>query len=180
MPVDRRVWWGGGAAAAMAALLVWNLASEGATEASRTGPARTSARARAEDTLGTPADVQLDRLAAVRPGPAGTRRNPFVFQSRAAPPPEPVDRPVSMAAPSVNALPPGPPAMAPIGLKFIGIVESGAGVKLAVLTDGRVVSHGQEGDIIDGRYRILKIGVESIEIAHADGRGRQTIRLTGQ
>ena len=40
--------------------------------------------------------------------------------------------------------------------------------------------HGKEGDIIDGRYRILKIGTESIEIAYLDGRGRQTIRLTGQ
>ena len=40
--------------------------------------------------------------------------------------------------------------------------------------------HGKEGDIIDGRYRILKIGTESIEMAYLDGRGRQTIRLTGQ
>ena len=40
--------------------------------------------------------------------------------------------------------------------------------------------HGKEGDIIDGRYRILKIGTESIEMAYVDGRGRQTIRLTGQ
>ena len=40
--------------------------------------------------------------------------------------------------------------------------------------------HGKEGDIIDGRYRILKIGTESIEMAYPDGRGRQTIRLTGQ
>jgi hypothetical protein len=29
-------------------------------------------------------------------------------------------------------------------------------------------------------YQILKIGAESIELAYADGRGRQTIRMTGQ
>ena len=40
--------------------------------------------------------------------------------------------------------------------------------------------HGKEGDIIDGRYRILKIGTESIELVYLDGRGKQTIRLTGQ
>jgi hypothetical protein len=35
-------------------------------------------------------------------------------------------------------------------------------------------------DIIDGRFRILSIGTESLDIAYADGRGRQTLRLTGQ
>ena len=39
---------------------------------------------------------------------------------------------------------------------------------------------GVEGEIILGQYQILKIGNESIEMAYPDGRGRQTIRLTGQ
>jgi hypothetical protein len=30
-----------------------------------------------------------------------------------------------------------------------------------------------------GQYRILRIGAESIEMSYLDGRGRQTIRLTG-
>jgi hypothetical protein len=82
----------------------------------------------------------------------------------------------------VDAAPPpsGPPPPPPIGLKFIGIVEAlGQAQKIAVLSDGRNVFHGREGDIIEGRYRILRIGAESLEIAYADGRGRQTIRLTG-
>ena len=41
-----------------------------------------------------------------------------------------------------------------------------------MLSDGRNVFHGGEGDIIEGRYRIIKIGAESIEMAHLDGRGR--------
>jgi hypothetical protein len=62
------------------------------------------------------------------------------------------------------------------------MVEKADGSKLAVLApgEGRAPMHGQEGDIIDGRYRILKIGTESIELAYLDGAGRQTIRLTGQ
>ena len=40
--------------------------------------------------------------------------------------------------------------------------------------------YGREGEVIEGRYRIVKIGVESIELAYLDGRGRQTIRQTGQ
>jgi hypothetical protein len=39
---------------------------------------------------------------------------------------------------------------------------------------------GKDGDIIDGRYRIVKIGTESVELTYVDGRGRQVIRLTGQ
>jgi hypothetical protein len=76
--------------------------------------------------------------------------------------------------------PPGPPPPAPIQLKFIGIVTRANGVQWAVLSDGKVPMHGREGDIVDGRYRIVKIGTESIEMAHLDGRGRQVIRLTGQ
>ena len=54
------------------------------------------------------------------------------------------------------------------------------GEKIAILSDGRNAPfYGKEGAIIEGRYRILKIGVESVELAYADGRGRQTIRLTG-
>jgi hypothetical protein len=75
-------------------------------------------------------------------------------------------------------VPSGPP---PIPLRFIGLVDApGAqSPRLAVLSDGRNVFHGREGDIIDGRYRIVRIGVESIEMSYVDGRGRQTIRLSG-
>ena len=49
-----------------------------------------------------------------------------------------------------------------------------------MLSDSKgLVVHGAEGAIIDGRFRILSIGAESIEIAYADGRGRQTLRLSG-
>ena len=73
-------------------------------------------------------------------------------------------------------MPPPPP----IRLKFIGIVEpSVSAKKIAVLSDGSHVYQGREGDIIEGQYRILKIGAESIEMAYLDGRGRQTIQLTG-
>jgi hypothetical protein len=90
--------------------------------------------------------------------------------------------PVFAPAPAEPAAPAGPPPPPPIPLKFIGVLEKGEGLKWAVLSlgDGRAPLHGKEGDIIDGRYRIVKIGTESIEMVHLDGRGRQTIRLTGQ
>ena len=67
--------------------------------------------------------------------------------------------------------PPPPPR---IPLKFIGVADAGREGKLgrvAVLSDGRGVYHGREGEIVEGRYRILKIGVESIDLAYLDGRG---------
>jgi hypothetical protein len=51
--------------------------------------------------------------------------------------------------------------------------------RVAVLSDGRSVYHGREGEVIEGRYRIVRIGEESIQMEHLDGRGRQTIRLSG-
>ena len=77
--------------------------------------------------------------------------------------------------------PPGPPPPAPIPLKFIGIVEAPSRAKrIAALVDTTGHSYqGAEGEIVAGQYRILKIGVESIELAYLDGRGRQTIRLAG-
>ena len=83
-------------------------------------------------------------------------------------------------AETVPAGPPPPPPPPPITLKFIGlIVEAGAGGRIAVLSDGRFVFHGRPGDIIEGRYRVVRIGDESLEMEHVDGRGRQTIRLSG-
>jgi hypothetical protein len=74
-------------------------------------------------------------------------------------------------------VPPGPP---PIPLKFLGVVQRADGVRWAVLSDGKLPAYGREADIIYGQYRIVSIGTESIELSYADGRGRQTVRLTGQ
>jgi hypothetical protein len=129
-------------------------------------------------------DVHLESLEAEWPKPGGVERNLFRFRPKAPPPPPPAPpRPTQpvMPAQPVTPVPQGPPPLPPIALKFIGIIESPTSSrKIAVLSDGRNPPfQGEEGAIIEGRYRILKIGVESIEIAYADGRGRQTIRLTG-
>jgi hypothetical protein len=52
--------------------------------------------------------------------------------------------------------------------------------KIAVLSDGKGLPvYGKEGDIILGQFRVIRIGVESVELSYLDGRGRQTIRLSG-
>jgi hypothetical protein len=124
--------------------------------------------------------VHLQTLNDDRPRPEPAERNLFRFRTKApAPPPAPVAGPVQPAVPAVPAGPPPPPPLAPITLKFIGLIGPD-NAKIAILSDGQNPPFlGKEGAIIEGRYRILKIGVESVELAYADGRGRQTIRLTG-
>jgi hypothetical protein len=128
------------------------------------------------------APVRLDALTANRHEPGDTQRNPFRFQPRVvAPPPRQVAVAPSVPVTEVaRPVPTGPPPPPPIPLKFIGLLQRANGEKWASLTDGKVVMQGREGDIVDGRYRIVKIGTESIELTHVDGRGRQVVRLTGQ
>jgi hypothetical protein len=121
-------------------------------------------------------DVHLGVLNGERPKPAARERDVFRYKSK-APPPAPPKTPPAMPVSPAPTGPPPPAQAPPITLKFIGLVGSPS-LKIAVLSDGRNPPFsGKEGDIIEGRYRILKIGVESVEIAYADGRGRQTIRI---
>ena len=125
-------------------------------------------------------DVHLDALEAARTTPGGVERNLFKFKPKALPPPPAREPVASLPAPVVPSGPPPPPPLPPISLKFIGLLETGNSQKIAILSDGRGAPlYGKEGDTVLGQYKILRIGVESIEMAYLDGRGRQTIRLSG-
>lgn len=125
-------------------------------------------------------DVRLEALEAARVKPAAGGRNPFEFGSQrsAAAPAGGGARESRLPPPPAAVAGPTTPPVPPITLKFIGVVEATEKSQTyAVLRDDRGVYHGREGDIVEGRYRILRIGPESIELAYVDGRGRQTIRL---
>lgn len=129
--------------------------------------------------------VRLEALKAPHDGPASIERNPFRFEARRrAEAPDGEGSPAAKrppAMPQPEPVPSGPPPPPPIPLKFIGIIESPQAGRLAALSDGRRVFQGRAGDIIEGRYRIVRIGVESIVMEYVDGSGtQQTIRLSGQ
>lgn len=158
----------------------WSSGGSAAPAAPPRQPVQSATAGRAAPGMKAP-EVHLGALEAERPRPVAGDRDLFRFKSKAPPPPSaPV---IVNRGPDLTPGPPGPPPppqLPPIAFKFIGIVETGdRSAKIAVLSDGRGVFQGREGDIIEGRYRILRIGVESIEMAYLDGRGRQTIRLTG-
>ena len=171
------------AALAVAVYSMWPGTSAAPGPASNARGPRTRAAAEPAAPGITAPDVHLSALAEERVKPGKGERNLFRFQPKAPPPapPAPVRaQPVVPVAPAPTGPPPPPPAP-PIQLKFIGILErAGETAKIAVLTDPTGhVSSGPEGAIIEGRYRIVKIGAESIEMIYLDGRGRQTLRLTG-
>jgi hypothetical protein len=169
-------WWnfGGTAAAPTTAT------ARAARPAARPGPAGGAPGETAAQVLGR--GVGLERLAADRPAPEEAGRDPFRAAAAAntgQANPE-ASQPVQSPPPPMVPISPepstGPP---PITLKFIGLVSRRDVGKVAVLTDGKNVYYGRAGDIVDGRWRIVSIGEESLQIEYADGRGRQSVRLSG-
>ena len=129
-------------------------------------------------------DIRLGLLERERGELSPPDRNPFRFERRAsaAPPsrPQVARQPQPIEVAPTGPLPPPPPP--PIPLRFIGYLQpSDAPGRVAVLSDGRGnVFNGKEGDVIEGRYRLLRVGNDSADLIYLDGRGRQTIRLSGQ
>jgi hypothetical protein len=136
-----------------------------------------TARNRGAELQITAPDVHLEALTAERQKPEDVSRNLFRFKPKPPPPPPP--RPAVPASPPAPPVPTGPPPPPDIPLKLAAILQQGS-IKIASLTDnlGNVIL-AKEGDPVEGRYRLWKIGVESVEISYLDGRGRKTIRLSG-
>jgi len=132
-------------------------------------------------------DVRIEALGQPSPPPMDEARNPFRFRAIPPPPAPPrppgIPKPVTQGpvGPPVNpGPPPGPPQPSPIGdtIKFIGIVETTAG-KIGAFSDCRATFPGREGELLEGRYRVVRIGIESAVLEYLDGRGRATLPLNG-
>jgi hypothetical protein len=128
-------------------------------------------------------DVNLESLEHRGDEDATPSRDLFRFESKRVASAAPAGPPVNPVP--VDPVPPvatGPPPPPPIPLRYIGYLDQPGEVpRVAVLSDGRGnVFNGKEGDIIEGRYRVLRIGTDSADLIYVDGRGRQTIRLSGQ
>jgi hypothetical protein len=142
------------------------------------------AGAQAANQANSVGDIRLESLEHRRDDEKATpSRDVFRFQSRRVASAAPTGpRPPVNPAPIETPPPTGPPPPPPIPLRYIGYLDQpGEVARVAVLSDGRGnVFNGKEGDIIEGRYRVLRIGTDSADLIYVDGRGRQTIRLSGQ
>jgi hypothetical protein len=104
----------------------------------------------------------------------GTGRNIFVPALEAIP--NPVGS--GLKKPGPPPPPPGPPPPPPINLKFFGFASHAGEPKRIFLAQGDTVFIGTEGEIVDRRYKIVRINPNSVEIEDVLNNNRQTIPLT--
>ena len=76
--------------------------------------------------------------------------------------------------------PPGPPPPPPINIKFFGFASKPGEAKSIFLSQNDDVFVAKEGDIVDRRYKILRISPMSIEVEDVLNNNRQVIPLTQQ
>ena len=134
--------------------------------------------------------IDLARLASPPPATRAGRRDLFGFGeaepdegeaeagSHAALPTHPA--PVAAVTPNPQIAPPPAPRLVAINLKYIGTLEAQGGVKVAVLlTDRNEILYGQVGQQVANRYKILRIGFESVELFDESAGQNRRIPLKG-
>jgi hypothetical protein len=180
MVKERRRWIVPGLALAAAASVGWALLRDAS-------PAVAPAASAAEASTGTVKRgpdlprIDLARLDRPRPASGIGHRDLFDF---ATPPPTPPP-PIPSAAPIVEETPPPvtiptPPPLPPLNIKYIGAFEGKKGLKVAVLmTDRKEVLTGQVGEVLANRYRIVKIGLESVDVQDVGSEQVRRIPLKG-
>lgn len=104
----------------------------------------------------------------------GNGRNIFRAQEIVIPKP---------AAPAIKTPPPppvdpGPPPPPPINLKFFGFANRPGEAKKVFLEQGEDIFVASEGDIVNRRYKVLKIAPTSVEVEDVLNNNRQSIPLT--
>jgi hypothetical protein len=129
--------------------------------------------------------LRLDLLAKLQEvEPVGGARNLFQF---GAPPvkealkgPEPVVTPKPPTAVRADNEPPkdsGPPPPPPINLKYYGYSARNNGKKTAFFLDGEDILIAAEGETVKRRYRVVRIGVNSVLMEDTESKRQQSLPL---
>lgn len=109
----------------------------------------------------------------------GSGRN--IFQAQLTPP-KPIAPAVTDHPMTGRSVPPpvptGPPPPPPIELKFYGFASSPGQTKKVFLSQGEDIFIAGEGEIIDRRYKVLRISPSSVEIEDVLNNNRQEIPLS--
>lgn len=99
-------------------------------------------------------------------------RNIFVAQAEL---PKTITPPIDTKQDSGPPLPPPPPA---IDIKFFGFANRPGEPKSIFLSKGEDIWVAKEGDVVNRRYRVLKINPNSVDIEDVLSNNRQNIPLT--
>jgi hypothetical protein len=135
--------------------------------------------------------IKLDLLAKVRNAAMeiGPRGSVFSF-SQPPPPPAPKVDPIKVS--KLTAPPPAPatpvvdpvkaaeaakPQAPPIPLKFFGYSSPRGGAKRAFFLDGDDIDVAHENDVIKNRYKVIRIGINSVIVEDLNFKSEQTLKL---
>jgi hypothetical protein len=120
-----------------------------------------------------PEPLKLPDLERVPDEPA-TTRNPFRFGVK-PPPPAPPAPPPPIYTPPPPPLPPPPPQ---VPLTLAGVMADPYGKNRAYLVDKTgAFFEAVEGQIVDGRYRVVAVGKDTAVVEFVDGSSRRTLRV---
>lgn len=158
------------------AVLGWRYLDSGPAAPAPVGAKAASSLPTPINAANLPQPVSLAKLEPV-PDVPENGRNLFRFGERPVPPPAP--RPYT-PPPAPPPLPPPAPVGPPrIQLLLIGILTGGDGRPAVHLKDPKTgaVFMGGEGQIVEGQYKIVKIGVTSVIVSYPDGSGQLGIGL---
>ena len=138
-------------------------------------------RPRAERPLPRVPRVDLARIDRPRPDVQAGRRDLFQFGAPVGEARDDVEDVEPVALPATPPPPPGgesatavaaAPSLPPLNLKYIGSVESKAGVKVAVLlTDRQEILTGKAGEVVANRLKIVSVGLESVDVQDVGASG---------
>ena len=110
----------------------------------------------------------------------GKGRN--IFKAEPDAPPKPIvlthEQQCRITPTAPQCLPPGPPPPPPINLKFFGFANRPGERKRVFLSQGEDVFIAGEGETVNRRYKVLRIGVNSVDIQDVLNNNTQTIPLT--
>ncbi len=158
--------------------LVW---ARVAPRAPQPRPSSVAPRAVATGVAAVPA-IDLARIEGPGRGAhSGGRRNVFEFGA------VPAVRPLTATAQPPPALPeppdstePAPPPVPPLGVKYIGALQNEQGLEVAVLmTDRKEILTGRAGEVVANRLKIVRIGLESVDVQDVSGGAVRRIPLRG-
>ena len=108
-----------------------------------------------------------------------TKRNLFRYEAP-PPPPPPKKTAEEIKEEKLRAAqpPPPPPPPPPIDLKYYGFAtDAVTKTKKVFLTNGQDIFIAKEGDIVGNRYKIVSIGVNSVEVEDLKNKNRQRLPL---
>lgn len=151
---------------------------------------RPSLKRRADDVLDpTTIDptLRLDLLAKVQEvSLEGGSRSVFQFSAPPPPPlpkepkilPKTADKKEAEKPKAAEAGPPKPPPPPPINLKYYGFSSArGAPRKTAFFLDGEEIVVAAEGEVVKRRYKVVRIGVNSVVMEDVESKNQQTLPL---